>query len=479
MMFFAAMPQRAALVWSLLTGYLLLPESFAIDLPGLPAVDKVSVLAVSLVLALMLIRPATGKGAPPPAPALETQERWMGRIIYLLLAMVVINAGMTVATNREPVVYPTMVQPPVSSWDLVSTLSATLFMIVPFFLGRRYLATAEDHRYLLRCLLLAGLAYSLLILYEIRMGPTLHSDIYGMSQHSFRQHVRDGQFRPKVFLRHGLWVGLFLFSVVLAGTALARAGSEAKRLFRILATLWMLGILLISKNLGAVMITCLLLPLLWLPVRTILTASAVIAVIFVTYPALRQADMVPLDRVLSVAYRISPERATSFEFRLRNEDILLARAAEKPLSGWGGWGRAQPSDDRGNRITTVDGLWVGTLGSSGWIGYVSFFGLLVFPILALFHIRKRREIPLETAALSLIMAGNLLYLIPNSALSPIGWLMVGAIAGFVQYGTKASEPAPQTPAGNSREIRYTRFGARQPRPGATLSPVNGAPPSGR
>ena len=78
-MFFAAMPQRAALVWSLLTGYLLLPRIFGIDLPGLPAVDKVSVLAVSLVLALTLIRPGTGKGAAPPAAALENQERWMGR----------------------------------------------------------------------------------------------------------------------------------------------------------------------------------------------------------------------------------------------------------------------------------------------------------------------------------------------------------------------------------------------------------------
>jgi hypothetical protein len=403
----------------------------------------------------------------------------MGRVIYLLLVVVVINAGMTVATNGEPVVYATKVQRPMTSWDLVSTLSATLFVIVPFFLGRRYLATAEDHRYLLRCLLLAGLAYSLLILYEIRMGPTLHSDIYGMSQHSFRQHIRGGEFRPKVFLRHGLWVGLFLFSVVLAGTALARAGSEAKRLFRLLATLWLLAILLISKNLGAVMITCLLLPLLWLPVRIILTVSAVIAVIFVTYPALRQADMVPLDRVLSVATRISPERAASFEFRLRNEDVLLARAAEKPLSGWGGWGRSQPSDDRGNRITTVDGIWVSILGSSGWIGYVGFFGLLVFPMLALFHIRNRREIPLETAALSLIMAGNLLYLIPNSALSPVGWLMVGAIAGFVQYGSKASEATPQTPAGNSREIRYTRFGDRQPGPGTALPSTAGSPPSRR
>ena len=282
-----------------------------------------------------------------------------------------------------------------------------------------------------------------------------------------------------MFLRHGLWVGLFLFSVVLAGTALARAGAEAKRMGRMLATLWLLAILLISKNLGAVMITFLLLPLLWLPFRTILMASTVIAVVFVTYPALRQADMVPLDRVLSVANRISPERAASFEFRLRNEDILLARALEKPLSGWGGWGRSQPSDDKGNRITTVDGLWVSTLGSSGWIGYVGFFGLLVFPMLALFHIRKRREIPIETAALGLIMAGNLLYLIPNSALSPIGWLMAGAIAGFVQYGTRASEPAPQTPTGNSRTIRYTRFGDQQSRPRPALPSASRSLPSGR
>ncbi|MGR3540287.1 MAG: hypothetical protein ACU0BS_02505, partial [Hasllibacter sp.] len=49
-----SLPREMALIWTLLTGYLLLPERFGIDLPGLPSIDKYSVVAVMLLaMALM------------------------------------------------------------------------------------------------------------------------------------------------------------------------------------------------------------------------------------------------------------------------------------------------------------------------------------------------------------------------------------------------------------------------------------------
>jgi hypothetical protein len=463
---FAALPQRAALVWSLMTGYLYLPERFSIDLPGVPAIDKVSVVSMSLVLALMLFRRTGRKNSAISKPLeLHNQSRWFGLVIFGLIALLFINQALTVATNRAPIVLDGAVVPGMSSWDLVSASASTIFMIVPFFLGRLYLARPEDHAFLLRCLVFSALIYSLLILIEARLSPQLHSWVYGFHQHSFMQHVRGGGYRPKVFLKHGLWVGLFLFTAVLASAALIRRAEEGGRLKWALATLWILAVLLVSRNLGAVFITLLILPLMFVSRRLAMIGATGIAFTVLCYPALRQAHVIPVDWIASLTRTISEERAASFEFRLRNEDVLLARAAEKPLSGWGGYGRSRNLNDRGEFTDTVDGLWISTLGSNGWLGYIGFFGLLIFPILALSRASKRKEIPIATLALSLIMAGNLIYLIPNSALSPIGWLMAGAIAGFVQFDARAGKGQVTETAAAVRkpDIRYTRFDARKPR----------------
>ena len=61
--------------------------------------------------------------------------------------------------------------------------------------------------------------------------------------------------------------------------------------------------------------------------------------------------------------------------------------------------------------------------------------------------------------MAVIMAGNLIYLIPNSTLSPIAWLMAGALAGFVQFDVKAAEDAKAPVAKPSRPPGYSRFPA--------------------
>ena len=80
--------------------------------------------------------------------------------------------------------------------------------------------------------------------------------------------------------------------------------------------------------------------------------------------------------------------------------------------------------------------------------------------------RKRKDIPIETLVLGIIMAGNLIYLIPNSALSPIGWLMVGAIAGFVQFDVRTGRRDTYRTLTNilshKSGIRYTRFDTGTP-----------------
>ena len=82
-------------------------------------------------------------------------------------------------------------------------------------------------------------------------------------------------------------------------------------------------------------------------------------------------------------------------------------------------------------------------------------------MLSLGRAAKRRELHAPTVGLVLIMAGNLLYLIPNSTISPVAWLMVGALVRFVETVPKrahdGSEQRDVDPEPERRELRYTRF----------------------
>ena len=57
----------------------------------------------------------------------------------------------------------------------------------------------------------------------------------------------------------------------------------------------------------------------------------------------------------------------------------------------------------------------------------------------------------------LIMTGNIIYLIPNSTLSPIAWLMIGALAGFVQFDAKSADVTEARKKPRPSQPGYTRF----------------------
>ena len=65
--------------------------------------------------------------------------------------------------------------------------------------------------------------------------------------------------------------------------------------------------------------------------------AAAIAMGFLAMPALRHSGLVQFDGFVNWVNGFAPDRASSLQFRLDNEDELLARAMEQPLFGWGGW----------------------------------------------------------------------------------------------------------------------------------------------
>ncbi|MDR9393308.1 MAG: hypothetical protein RI571_03165, partial [Roseovarius sp.] len=151
---------------------------------------------------------------------------------------------------------------------------------------------------------------------------------------------------------------------------------------------------------------------------------------------LRNLGLVPLDLILAQAEAISPDRAQSLGFRFQNEEMLLERAREKWLFGWGGWGRNLVRDDvTGDLITVPDGRWIITFGTYGWVGYLSEMGLLAMPVVLMWRAsRAAADVALSPLAVTLvlILAITMVDMLLNDTLVPFTWMIAGAVLGYCE-----------------------------------------------
>ncbi|MEO9842027.1 MAG: O-antigen ligase family protein [Roseobacter sp.] len=446
------MPFEKAVIWSIIVPYLFLPEAFAIKIPALPDLGKMMAISVGLLIIFAVNRSSL---KPPP----EESEAPLLRLLLLLgFIMVMVAPFLTVLNNQETLEFGPTVAPALKLRDGVAqTLSAAL-AIIPYYFARRYLSSPEAHRQILVVLVVMGLIYSVLMLVEIRFSPQLHRLTYGFHQHSFLQHIRDG-FRPMMFLAHGLFVGFFIFTSIMAALGLWKAGMGAKWL---IAAGWLLLVLLMSENLGATVVALLVIAVYlgtgrWLQ---ILFAMGIGFVVFL-FPIFRGAGLIPVEAISSAAATISEDRSRSLNYRLNNEDISLQLALEKPVTGWGQWGRNQAYNERGEIITIQEGVWIQTITENGWFGYIGLFSLLTLPAMFAIGIWRRKKIPPETFALIGIATGNLIYIIPTTCLTPVGWMMFGALAGFALTPSEKAKTKTDVAETNAPLSRYTRFAGKQ------------------
>jgi hypothetical protein len=251
-------------------------------------------------------------------------------------------------------------------------------------------------------------------------------------------------------MQHGLVLGIFFCAAFLSALALfkeaRRTGAPAFGWFY--AAVWLFIVLFVSKNFGALAIGIVISGFILFTGRRVQTIFAVaVAVVVLIYPFLRGAGWVPVDALVERVEGIEQDRAGSLKFRFINEEALLERANEKPLFGWGSWGRNQIYDPGDGRMTSVtDGVWVIFIGAFGWLGYIARFGLLAMPII--FYAVHRRALGPSFAVqgLVLVLCSALIDLIPNSGLVVYVWLLSGAIAGHVLWRPAPGREATQGPA---------------------------------
>lgn len=162
----------------------------------------------------------------------------------------------------------------------------------------------------------------------------------------------------------------------------------------------------------------------------------------------------PTEQVYQIAESINEERAASLQYRLDNEDLLLEKAEQKPLGGWGSWGRNFVYNQEGQNISTTDGYWIIVIGVYGWIGYLAQFGLLTLPMILLGLARIRLSLGLASSCLGVVMSINLIDQIPNATVSPIVWLIAGSMMGL--YQTAPLRVPPQSRLPSPRRTRIQR-----------------------
>ncbi len=475
---FRKLRKHDALIWSILLGYLFLPAQTGIDLPLLPQMDKVFLPAVTAAI-MCLVTPDTTQrrsrrvsvtqprtDALPESVVLTKSKAYpISTLMIIVLLLAPVGAYLT---NMTPFVDGVVFIPGLRIYDVFSQILNVMVMLLPFFLARQYLNTPQAAASLLKALVITGLVYSVLCLVEVRLSPQLNRWIYGFHAHSFAQHIRGGGYRPMLFVEHGLRVGIFMAISFLAAITLFKAKRATVVLVSNrrgayhgffapygLIALWLFGVLVLIKSLGALIIAVVLLPVLLLTgTRVQLFTAAVFAALVLLYPMMRSAGIIPTDRVYELVSGYSIDRAQSYKYRLDNEDILLEKAAVKPVFGWGGWGRARIYDPRTGRDTsTSDGIWIIIFGNKGWIGYIATFSLLCAPILAMLKRREASPANHMVSGLALILAANLIDLIPNSALTPVTWMLAGTLTGY---------PVIQRAVQKTRRIAHNQ--RRQSRP---------------
>ncbi len=90
-----------------------------------------------------------------------------------------------------------------------------------------------------------------------------------------------------------------------------------------------------------------------------------------------------------VEQNVSADRANSLRHRLNNEDMLLSRAFESPLFGWGGWGRNRVYDENGKDLTVTDGLWIIIIVQKAGRSHILLCHAYLGTVLSLIGIRAR------------------------------------------------------------------------------------------
>ena len=326
-------------------------------------------------------------------------------------------------------------------YDALSSLMyQTISWGLPYLSGRLYFSSAQGQRVLALGVFAGGLIYVPLCLWEVRMSPQLHATLYGFHQHDWTQTLRLGGYRPIVFMQHGLMLGLWMGAATIIGLALWLSGSMRKLWgmpLSILAPV-LLATTVLCKSFGATVLV-LAATLVLVAMRSLRTSLPMALLVCApsTYVLLRTVGAWSGSGLTSLISQVNSERAGSLSYRLEAEEMLRLKANEKPLLGWGGWGRSfvRLYDDPRRMDTVItDSLWILVFGKYGIVGLGSLLLCFFVPVVALWRRCPPRLWASPGATLSwslaLVLTVYALDNLVNAMENPVYFLIAGALCGL-------------------------------------------------
>jgi hypothetical protein len=420
---FAALPPRRATITSFLAAWMFLPERAGYAIQGLPDYDKVSATCAGILLATFIF---------------DLQRLTRFRPHWLDLPMLIWCVAPFLSSVANGL----------GAYDGMSgVIRQTTLWGLPYFIGRLYFSDLQGLRELAIGIFIGGLVYVPLCWLELRMSPQLHNWVYGYHQHLFIQAIRGSGYRPMVFMQHGLMVAMWMATASLIGVWLWRT-KALRQLFGIPVS-WLVIVLLITtvlcKSIGALILLAVGAGLLYaVPLLKTRRIVYVVAVVPLLYVGARCVGWNGSELVSAAELFAPAKRVESFAARLSNEDLLARRALQRPVFGWGGWGRNRVQDEfTGEDRAVTDSLWIIAFGTYGAIGLVAAQAFLLVPTLV-----AVRRVPVSywrhpnAAPLVVLTLVLLLYLLDNllnAMINPIFLLAAGGVAAVA-----ASRPAARS-----------------------------------
>ena len=416
-LFLCLKPHKAILI-AFIGGWLFLPVAQYRFL-GFPDYGKIQSVSLVAFVAALLIK---------PSHLLRLKFQWPDVIVWLVcvspLSSSMVN-GLGLYNGVSGV------------------LSFGIMYGMPYYLGRAYFDDSEKIKDVFVAILIGGLLYIPFCLFEMRMSPHVHKYVYGYHPHSFAQHIRQGGYRPMVFMNHGIMLAVWMSVASISGMYLWFRG-YLKTLQGIPGWLWVVLIsvvVILCKSLFAIVLflvgtVCVVL------FNVFRTKYILVAFLFVfpSYAVMRvifDQDIIPVVKLIEP---VSKTGASSLKARVMSEGPILRNLKGSPLFGWGRSGRLRPKingrnefaiDEYGKRYTVVvEAGWLRQMGLYGWAGFIPWMALYLLPGIMFFFCLPRPAwfganewslLPGLVIIVNVYLCDNLM----NHMYSPIYVLLVG------------------------------------------------------
>lgn len=357
--YFGLLEGRRAMLATVLTSWLFLPNA-VIDIPALPDIDKLIVMGMLPMLGILCF---------DIKKLFEYRFRWAD-----IPAIVFCLSPIATALSNS-----------LGLWEGLSfSLQYTVWVGSMYFYGRIYITDLHAVKDLMLAILYGALIYLPLCWWEMRMSPNLHNTIYGYHANPFVNSSRYGGYRPVVFLANHLAVAIWMASASVIAFWAWRT-KIVKAIYGVpigFIALMMFVNTFLMRSAGAAMLMLIGIAL-YFAIRY--TKSAIplilIAVSVFGYINVRTYNIVSPDMFKDMASIVfSEQRVDSLAVRVDNELELTQKALERPVFGWGRYGRGRIYDHEKEKDDTLaDSLWVIMLSRGGLVSMYSLVILLLMP----------------------------------------------------------------------------------------------------